>query len=48
MGRKSNYQIAKDLRLLLHLYKLETDEKMKKYLANQIQLTENKMLRIGK
>lgn len=47
MGRKSNYDLAKELRLLSHLYEIETDEKQKKYLANQIQLTQNKMLRIG-
>ncbi len=47
MGRKSNHQIAKELRLLIHLWELETYEKQKKYLANQIQLTQNKMLRVG-
>lgn len=47
MGRKSNYDLAKELRLLNQLYKLETDEKQKKYLANQIQLKMNQMLRVG-
>lgn len=47
MGRKSNHQIAKELRLLNQLYQLETDEKQKKFLENQIVLLNNKMMRVG-
>lgn len=44
---KSTYQIAKnDLAILTYLYELETDEKSKSFYANQMQLMENKMLRL--
>lgn len=43
MARKSKKEIRKDLRLLIHLHQLETEQKTKNYYANQIQLTYNKL-----
>ncbi len=43
MTRKSKKEIKKDLRLLIHLWELETEQKSKSYYANQIQLTYNKL-----
>lgn len=43
MARKSKKEIRKDLRLLLQMYELETEQKTKSYYANQIQLTSNKL-----
>lgn len=45
---KYNYDLVKELRLLNQLHQMETDELVKKYLENQIQLKNNKLLRIGK